>query len=637
MAVSDERLRTALALAEALTAADLETTVAASEGYNERFDLWFRHLPPVERLGIQALLTGLEWLPRFSLRGGALSQMAPEARVAWARAITSQIGSARHHLLRAAAMAVLPSFYAAPRLRDRMGDRTDELVATSSRTFPVTPLASIPEASIEADVIIVGSGAGGAPLAWALADRGLRVVVLEEGAYRPATSFPGPPLQAMAELYRDGGATFALGKAPIALPLGRVVGGTTVVNSGTCFRIPGFIHRKWTRDLGMPESISEEGLAPYYEELEEALPVRPVPASTMGTNNSILRRATERLGWSGFPLRRNADGCEGSNRCAFGCPTDGKRAMHVSFLPRAVARGATVVCDAEVRRVLTRGGRAVGVEVARKEGGTLTIHAPRVVIAAGTIGTPPLLWASGLRHRNLGRRLTIHPALKISGHFPKQNVFAPPAVPQSWCIDQFHEQGFLMEGAHVPPDLAVLALAGRSPDEVHEVMDQAREMVTYGFLISDRPSGWLQRGFGRRPLIRYDMHDADVSVAVLGLQKVAELLLEAGARRLYLPTPLMPALDWFEDPVKRIREAGLRAQDLEMAAFHPLGTCGFGPDPETFPLDTDLAFRGVDGLSVCDGSIFPSSLAVNPQLSIMAMALRLADHLAPKDELATAR
>jgi choline dehydrogenase-like flavoprotein len=158
-------------------------------------------------------------------------------------------------------------------------------------------------------------------------------------------------------------------------------------------------------------------------------------------------------------------------------------------------------------------------------------------------------------------------------------------------------------------------------------MERCHELATYGFLVSDDPSGTVHRGIGGRPFLRYDMSKADFGRMMFGLKRLVELFVAAGAERLYLPTTKLPAVDASDDIEGLIDQAGLRAMDFEAAAFHPLGTCGFGPDAETFPLDCDLKVRGREGLYVADGSIFPSSLAVNPQLSIMAMATRCAFHI----------
>ncbi len=599
-----------------------------SVGFGPRFAGYVGMLPSWEARGVRLFLRLLDFLPLWT---GPTRRRLSRQSTEQAAEFFSQLGDSRGLLGRVFAkvslMLMLPAFYADRQLRERLGDQTPARVAKESRTFPVESGAEVAGAErvLQADVVIVGSGAGGAPLARELAERGRSVIVLEEGGYRPARTFPALAFDALAELYRDAGVTATIGKPPVVVPIGKLVGGTTVINSGTCFRVPDFVHDKWRSKLGMPDVLSAEALAPIYERVEEIIGVAPVPAGVLGGNNDVIRQGTEALGWSGGFLLRNFRGCVGSNRCAFGCPTDAKQAMHLNYLPMAVEAGARVISGARVKKVTFDGDRASGV-VARTEGDRLTVKAKAVVVSAGTFYTPGLLRASGVRHRNIGRRLTLHPAVKISGLFPGQDFYAGPGVPQSWYVDEFQKQGVMMEGAHVPPDMSSVGLPGKGPEH-KALMERSRELATFGFLVSDEPSGAVHRGLGGRPFVRYDLCDADMDKMRLGLGKLAKLFVAAGATKLYLPTWKLPMLEASEDVEARIAAARLKAADLELAAFHPLGTCGFGPDGDTFPLDCDLRVRGRQGLYVADGSAMPTSLAVNPQLTIMALATRLAWHL----------
>jgi len=456
------------------------------------------------------------------------------------------------------------------------------------------------------------------------------VLVLEAGPYRPTASYPALAFDAVQDLYRSAGATMTLGFPPIALPLGSLVGGTTVINSGTCFRVPDFVHDKWASRYGFGADLSAAALAPYFERVEGRIGVHPVRPDVMGANNEIARRGAAALGWSGGYLKRNARSCVGSNRCAFGCPTEAKQAMHISYLPDAVAAGARVVSGVRAKRVTFDGRRATGVvATVRNADGrarTVRVRADHVVMSAGTVHTPLLLRASGIRHPSLGKRMTIHPAVKISGLFPGQDFFAGPGVPQSYYIDEFQQQGIMMEGAHVPPDMLSFSLPGKG--RAHKaLMERSREIASYGFLVSDEPSGSVHRGFAGEALLRYDISKRDMGLMNLGIKKLAELFFAAGAEELYMPSWKLPVLRPGDDIEAVVESAGLRPMDLDVAAFHPLGTCGFGPGRRRFPLDTNLAVRGRAGLHVVDGSVMPSSLAVNPQLTIMALAVRLADHL----------
>src|SRR5216684_543743 len=242
-----------------------------------------------------------------------------------------------------------------------------------------------------ADVVVVGSGAGGAVAAKELAESGLKVIVLEEGEHFDRRDFTGSPPERLRRFYRGNGLTFTIGVPTISLPIGRGVGGSTLINSGTCFRTPDFVLDAWGMDRAE--------LEPVFEDVEKTLSVAPVGADIMGANGEVMDRGRRELGYCGGPIRRNARGCHGSGVCAFGCPLDAKLGMHVTYLPLAARAGARIISGCRVDGIVIENGRAVGVTgsivdpetgVVQRDG-RFEVRAPRVVLAAGAIYTPALL------------------------------------------------------------------------------------------------------------------------------------------------------------------------------------------------------------------------------------------------------
>ena len=262
------------------------------------------------------------------------------------------------------------------------------------------------------DAVVVGSGAGGAFAARALARAGLETVIVEEGERWSAERLrDAHPLDRFAGIYRDGGTTMAFGDPPIALPMGRAVGGTTVINSGTCYRPPRRVATAWHEREGL--ALAEPGaLAERLADVEETIGVAPASLDVLGRNGELALAGAAALGWEAAPLRRNATGCRGACQCAIGCPNNAKGGVHLNALPQACEAGARIVAGLRVRRVLVEDGHASGVEARRPDGTPVRISAPIVVVAAGAIPTPPLLRRSGLGgHPRLGRGLSIHPAV----------------------------------------------------------------------------------------------------------------------------------------------------------------------------------------------------------------------------------
>ena len=477
----------------------------------------------------------------------------------------------------------------------------------------LTPAVEWPRAS-RCDAVVVGSGAGGAFAARALARAGLDTVVVEEGErWTAARIRAAHPLERFGSLYRDGGATVALGRPPILLPLGRAVGGTTAINSGTCYAPPAAVAAAWHRRHGLALA-DPELLAARVAEVEEALAVAPAPLDVLGRNGELALAGAAALGWDAAPLRRNAPGCRGACQCAIGCPNNAKNGVHLNALPQACEAGARIVVGLSVRRVLSERGRAVGVE-ARADGAAVRIAAPLVVLAAGAIGTPPLLRRSGLGgHPRLGRNLSIHPATGVTAAF-EEEVVPWSGVMQSVGIERLHERdGVLIEATSTPPGMGAVSAPGYGVHLQRRLAGAART-ATLGAMIGDAPSGRVLGA--RRPLVAYRLTGEDGRRLVTAVIAMGRVMLAAGAREVELGAGAAPVRSEAELDAAA---GALDPRRLRLAAFHPSGSAAAGGDPARHPVGPDGRLRGVDGVWVADGSILPSCPEVNPQVSIMALA-----------------
>jgi choline dehydrogenase-like flavoprotein len=466
--------------------------------------------------------------------------------------------------------------------------------------------------SLQADVCIVGAGAGGAVVAAELAEGGARVVVLDQGPRHNADDFSARPPEMLARLYRDGGQTACIGTPPVLLPLGRGIGGTTLVNSGTCFRTPAAVLERWAREFGL--ELDEPSLRPCFERVEKALSVAEVTPELAGANAAVARRGAERLGWSHGYLRRNARGCVGSGVCVFGCPTSAKQHTGITYIPRAEAAGARIITSADVRTIVVEHGRAVGVSARLPGGERVEVRVGEVVVACGTIHTPLLLEGSGVPNPSgqRGRNLSLHPATAAFA-LMDEVVDMARGVPQSFYVDEFAAEGIMLEGVAGPPAYAAMSLPLAGAEHSRAMADY-RRLAQFGLMVSDASRGRV-RSLGGRPVIRYDLCSEDLAKFRSGLVRLRELFLAAGAREVYLPLP------------PGVEPERARTRDLTLMAFHPLGTARADARWSHGVTDGDLAVHGVEGLHIADGSVVPSALGVNPQLTIMALATRLAFRL----------
>lgn len=475
------------------------------------------------------------------------------------------------------------------------------------------------------DVVVVGSGAGGAAAAFELAKRGRAVLVLEGGRAHARTGFDGHAPTAMRKMYLAKGTTFALGNAAALVLAGRGVGGTTTINSGTCFRAPERTLERWAARYGLT-MLAGDALAPYYERVEAMLGVAPVEDAYVGGSARVVARGASALGMRHAPLPRNAPGCDGQGVCCFGCPTGAKRSTEVSYLAEALARGAELVTGADVERVIVEDGRARGVVAHLGSGRSLRVRADAVVVAGGALLTPLLLRRSGACASSgwLGKNLSIHPATKVFA-LVDEDVDMSSGVPQSYGVHDLADEGIMFEGASVPLDVAAIGLSWVGP-RFMDVMASYRNLAAFGLMVQDHARGEVLPGPSGLPVIRYDMSRHDVERMHRGVVKLTEIFLRGGARRVL---PLVHGCDEVRDDadLAKLRALRVRAGDMEVSAYHPLGTCRMGTDPSRSCIGPTGEAHDTEGLFVADGSAVPSSLGVNPQMTIMALALRTAERV----------
>lgn len=475
------------------------------------------------------------------------------------------------------------------------------------------------------DAVIVGSGAGGAVLAKELAEGGMRVAIVEEGARHEVHR--DLPFESIGRMYRDYGFSATIGRPPVLTPAGKCFGGTTTINSGTCFRTPESVIARWNEEFGL-RAIVSENLARILDRVERELNVIETPLELMSAGNRKIHELLEQKGLRGEPLRRNVRGCEGCGTCCYGCTSGAKQSMDRTYLPKALQAGAAAYTNTRAQAVLVdRSGRAEGVAARTTSGKRVTLRAPIVAVACGTLFSPALLKQSGVARHNahLGRHLTLHPATKVYAQF-NDHIDDWRGVPQSYSYSGLHDDGIKFEGASMPPDLGCMAAPFSGPRLARFILDYTH-MASFGFMISDTAEGRMFMVPGLGPVYHYTMTATDLRRIRKGIAFLARLYLEGGATAVH---PLVNTegrdLRSLAD-VDRFEQAPLRARNLEMMAFHPLGTCRMALSPEQGVCDQDHQVFGYRGVYVCDGSVVPTVLGVNPQVTIMGLATRLAELL----------
>jgi choline dehydrogenase-like flavoprotein len=580
---------------------------------------------------VRLALRTIEFLP-FPWR---FSRMSVEARAQYMAKMEGSRFSLYRDLLLLAKLLAMVGWARDERVRSAVGVESRCAVAEGAPQPTSTGVGDLEPrgAGEDCDVAIVGSGAGGAAAAAILAEAGLDVMVLESGPYVDKTSYPTDPLDGLPLLYRDGGMTIAMGKPAIPIPVGRTVGGTTVINSGTCFRAPTEVLEEWQDGAGIQWAGD---LDPLYTAAEEMLAVTPLDLETLGRNGQLCAEGAAALGASGGPISRNAGRCVQCSSCPLGCQIDAKRATHVSYLPRAVAAGARVRAGVKVQRILTEDGRATGLacraglpttasqELSRNgrapAGRDWQVRAKAVISAGGAFGTPELLKRSSINHPALGRHLHIHPAAWIGARY-EEEVRGWDGVMQSYYVDQWQPEGILLEATFTPLSFGAQWLPGVGAAFSDRVANFGH-IASIGVHLHDRSEGRVGLSSSGSLRLSYRLLGEEARTIQFGIARAAEIHFAAGATEVYPnvgPVSVIP-----RGKLAEFESMKLKPADLRLEAFHPMSSARMGSDPDTSVCDPSGAVRGVKSLYVADASLLPTSVGVNPMMTIIACATHVA-------------
>jgi choline dehydrogenase-like flavoprotein len=516
-----------------------------------------------------------------------------------------------------------------------------------ARGFHVIDAARLTrDVTLEADVAIVGTGAGGGIAAEILSAAGLRVVMIEEGPLKSSGDFRMREADAYRDLYQESAARKSADKA-INILQGRCVGGGTTVNWTSSFRTPESTLAHWAsaHDLA---GLSSHDLAPWFAQVEERLGIAPWTVAP-NANNAALAVGAAKLGLHWDAIRRNVRGCWNLGYCGMGCPTNAKQSMLVTTIPDALARGATLVTRARAIRFTLRADRADVLECKAMDAEGTTPTARRVdvrartyISAAGAIGSPALLLRSNVPdpYATLGIRTFLHPTV-VSAALMTTAIDGYAGAPQTVYSDQFMDAapvagpiGFKLEAPPIHPVLAAITLPG------HGVRHAAwmRRLPNMQVLIALMRDGFHENSAGGRvrlaadgtPILDYALTPYIFEGIRRAMTAMAEIQFAAGA------TTVMPVhaegdgYASFAAARAAIGAFDLRPLATTVVSAHVMGGCAFGRDPRSAVVDTTGRHHHLANLYVLDGSLFPTSIGANPQLSIYGVAAMLATQLAPR-------
>jgi choline dehydrogenase-like flavoprotein len=521
----------------------------------------------------------------------------------------------------------------------------DPIVAGLASGWRVTDCAELAsDRTMEADVVIVGSGAGGGVTAEILAKSGLKVIIVEEGALKSSKDFKMREADAYPTLYQESAARKTRDKA-INILQGRTVGGSTTVNWTSSFRTPTPTLEYWRKHFGLA-GYTPEALAPWFLMMEERLNVSTW-LTPPNENNDLLKRGAAQLGIPAAAIMRNVKGCWNLGYCGMGCPTNAKQSMLVTTIPSALNHGATLLTHARAERLVLKGDKvdslvcsALDATGVAASGRTVTLRAKHFVVAGGAINSPALLLRSGAPdpHGLLGTRTFLHPTV-ISAAIFAQRVDGYAGAPQTIYSDHFLETqpidgpvGYKLEAPPLHPLLLSTTMAGFGQahadtmaqfPHVHALLALLRD----GFHDQSR-GGSVGLAANGSPVLDYPITKFLWDGVRRAHLTMAEIQFAAGAKTVQPVHELAaPYTSW---AAARQGIAALPYKELitRVVSAHVMGGCAMSDDVRLGVTGADGRYHGLANLSVHDGSLFPTSIGANPQLSIYGITARLASALA---------
>lgn len=475
------------------------------------------------------------------------------------------------------------------------------------------------------DVIVIGSGAGGAVTAHELAKAGRGVCVLEEGASHTLEEYGGSAAESVQQLYRRRGMTPIVGSVPVGYVEGACLGGSTEINSGFWHRTPREVLLRYKSQFDLANASPDE-LAPHFEWAEQQLSVG-LRGSAWPKSTAVFQRGIDAMGWAAQEVPRAAQGCEDTNACASGCPKGAKQGMSRRILPAAREAGASIITKCRARLLLTSGSRVTGVlaevEVAPGQREMLRFDADHVFVCAGPTETPALLRRSGVKY-HVGETLRIHPMLKVVARFP-ETIDAQDSVLPLLQVKEFWPEMSMGGGFFTLGHLAMMLSDNWL--ETREHMKSFRNMAAYYVAVRGTGAGSVRPAlFGdSATYLRYEVSDEDLLHLSNGLARLATLLLAAGATEVYPTVQGIPAIRTELAAIRWLDER-LPRNGLSLTTVHAFSSCPIGEREDRCAAGSFGKVHRFQNLYVNDASMLPDSPGVNPQGTVMALARRNAIH-----------
>ncbi|MBI5608156.1 MAG: GMC family oxidoreductase [Deltaproteobacteria bacterium] len=486
----------------------------------------------------------------------------------------------------------------------------------------------------ECDYVVAGSGAGGASAAISLARAGFHVIVAEAGPWRAPEDYPWSMHGTMRDMFHDWGTLVATGDSIIPIVQASLVGGTPVINSAIVVRTPGDVLASWRDEHGMGDVFAEKAIGDAQDAIERELQIQETDWKVVGATADDMLQGLKRLGREVHPITRNVTGCKGEMQCLQGCKQKSKQTANNLWLPELIDQhGGTILSCAHVQAVELASGQATGLRghfrhpVTRKRGADFRVVARRgVVVAASATGSAPLLQRSGLRMPALGKGFRGHPGAGVVGVYDRP---VDMHVGPSQATASMHhrlDHGIKLEHLSLPLELFAARVGGAGHTLMHK-LDHYRQCAMWVTAVRAEAVGEVHQTWWGGRSVTYAPTVRDLQRLRFGTKLLAQAHVEMGARAVWPGVAGLPP-ELSADQLDLIDQAPLDNKAWTWVLSHLFGGCVFGADPQRAVVGPDLHVHGVRRLHVVDASALPTTLGVNPQHTIMAVARVTAARLA---------
>jgi choline dehydrogenase-like flavoprotein len=631
---------TAMAMAEVLVIGPDEklTPEQVAAGIDDYLNSFTAHEKWKSKLALSALTV----YPMIRLRP-PFALMTPERRLAFIercfindvveRRLPGGIRKTVQSMLFAAQQLAIIGYYADPRTASSTGyvpfSKRKRYAKQMKKLPPLGPVLDVSEPNevdaddITADVAIVGSGAAGSVLAYRLAERGREVVLLEGGKHVDPRDFTEDERVQFSRLFADGGMQMSV-DARFQVLQGKCVGGSTVVNNAVCYDIPDRTLQRWNDPDGLDAGIDPEGLAKSFARLREWLPVysQADNSKRLQAGGTKMAEGIEALGLdgNGGVVDANIKDCLGSGYCNIGCAYGKKLSALDNILPRAqreFGEGVRIFSECLADHIETKGRSATAVVCRLSDGRRLRVTANTVVVSGGALASSLLLQRSGLGGKLAGKGLSFNVGAPLTADF-EQELHSYDGLQITHGYRPPGEDQLILESWFNPVGTQALMMPGWFSAH-YENMRRYPHLSCIGVVVGSQRNGTVVATRGRGMKLTYEPTEADLGLMIKGTKLAAKIHFASGARRV-MPMTFRSRSYTSLDQVDELDEIVRDNTDIGLHTSHPQGGNAISRDPGKGVVDERFGIHGIENVYVCDASVFPSSVTVNPQLTVMALA-----------------